>query len=648
MKIRDLIILHIYFLLSCIHAQTPEIDSLKSLLSSSDQKDKLNTYFALGSTYTYINYDSAIKYSNLSIEYIRTHNKELLSRPFIMLGNIYLEKGEYDKSLNYYIEAEKICESSGNKEGLITIMGNIGLVYIEQQLLDKAKIQFNQALESAKENNFNQLIANNLNYLGRVYYLEKDNTSALEKFSESLEIYKKIGAIDNINECLNNIAVIYQESGKYPEALNYFYEYLNQVKKRKEERGLAAAYHNIALVYKDMKNVINTIIYLDSSIVAAKKVHAFQDLAEVYDSYTQLFTEQKNYERAFEYFQLKAIANDSLSKQIRNKQFAEMSTKYQTEKKEAENKILIAKGERQRAITFAVSTGLILASLLAFFIFRSYKEKKKANTLLAQQNNEIRAQKTIIEDQHKDITDSIIYAKRIQDAILPPQQLIDSFFPENFIMYRPKDIVAGDFYWLENKNDHIFIAACDCTGHGVPGAMVSVVCSTALSRSVKEFGLLEPGKILDKTRELVIETFEKSEKGVKDGMDISLLSIHKKSGEIKWAGAFNRLWFSNEQNIEEITADKQPIGQTELPEPFTTHSISIKPGSCIYLFSDGFADQFGGTEGKKLKYRLFKEAIGKNISLSLTDQKLQLQQFFDNWKGIHEQVDDVCVIGLRI
>ena len=259
-----------------------------------------------------------------------------------------------------------------------------------------------------------------------------------------------------------------------------------------------------------------------------------------------------------------------------------MSTKYETDKKEAENKILKSESEKQRTINSAITIGLILVAALAFFVYRSYRVKQKANTLLSKQNTEIKQQKGIIEEKQKEILDSISYAKRLQEAILPPINHIQKHLPQSFIYYKPKDIVAGDFYWMEHKNDLTFIAAADCTGHGVPGAMVSVVCSNALNRAVLEFNLTVPGKILDKTRELVLETFAKSDTDVKDGMDISLACINSSSNEVQWAGANNPLWYMQNGTMHEITANKQSIGKTDDPLPFTTHSVKLNKGCLLY------------------------------------------------------------------
>lgn len=311
--------------------------------------------------------------------------------------------------------------------------------------------------------------------------------------------------------------------------------------------------------------------------------------------------------------------------------------------------------EKQTVIRNSFIVGFILILFFAVFIFRAYRNKQKTNLIITQQKEEVEKSKHIIEvqkkevdERQKEIIESITYAKRLQEAILPPQAFIDKHIPNNFILYKPKDLVAGDFYWAESVNDLFFIAAADSTGHGVPGAMVSVVCSNALNRTIKEFNLTETGKILDKTRELVLETFEKSLSEVKDGMDISLLCIDKKNKLVFWSGANNPLWYIQENELKEIKADKQPIGKTEYPKPFTTHHIEYKENTIFYLFTDGFADQFGGPNGKKFKYKQLSELLLKYAALSQQEQATIINKSFLDWKGNLEQVDDVCLIGIKL
>lgn len=265
-----------------------------------------------------------------------------------------------------------------------------------------------------------------------------------------------------------------------------------------------------------------------------------------------------------------------------------------------------------------------------------------------ERTREVVEQKQLVEEKQKEILESISYARRIQEAILPPEDLISAEIPRSFILYLPKDLVAGDFYWSEKIGDEFLIAAADSTGHGVPGAMVSVVCSNALNRAVKEFKLSEPGKILDKTRELVVETFEKSYSDVKDGMDISLLAINQKKKSVKWSGANNPLWYVNASGIHEHKASKQPIGKSDITQPFINLDIPYESGTWFYLFTDGYADQFGGPKGKKFKYKSFMDLIHEASSLPAQEQSALLLERFIEWKQQLDQVDDICVIGIQL
>ena len=534
-------------------------DSLLSKSVYSNDSLKVIIYADVVKEYIYKNNDSALKYAQLGSKLSNGKNMLNYYANFLnSIANIHLERGEYAEALSNYIDAEKQFKLLGDQKSVLMVNGNIGLVYQYQNLLEKALVQFEAVYEAGKANNYIETIANSLNSIGSVYYAKGDKTKALNAFKESLEINKETKNTPRIMECLNNIAIIYQELGQYEQALEIFNQYLNYSKQGKDKRSQVIAYHNIALVHQEQKNISKAMQYLDSSVVLAKNIRDFENLIEIYATYTKVFTENNNYEKAFETFQLKAAAQDSLLQQTRDKQFIEMSTKYETDKKDAENKILKATSEKQKAINFAVTIGLILVAALAFFIFRGYRQKQKANNLLAAQNIEITEQKGIIEEKQKEILDSITYAKRLQEAILPPFSLIQKHLPDSFIYYKPKDIVAGDFYWMEHKNNITFIAAADCTGHGVPGAMVSVVCSNALNRAVLEFNITEPGLILDKARELVLETFAKSDTDVKDGMDISLCAIHHSDNLVKWSGANNPLWYLQNNQIHELTASKQP------------------------------------------------------------------------------------------
>jgi serine phosphatase RsbU (regulator of sigma subunit) len=295
------------------------------------------------------------------------------------------------------------------------------------------------------------------------------------------------------------------------------------------------------------------------------------------------------------------------------------------------------------------------------------EELKHINQNLEQKvierTEEIHRQKELVEHQNKEILDSINYALRLQKAILPEKEHIESALKESFVLFKPKDIVSGDFYWISEKPDETLVAAVDCTGHGVPGALVSMVGSNNLDRCVGEFALRKPSDILDKLKELVVATFESTGDEVKDGMDISLVAlvpeaVRGNKSMLQYAGANNPLWIvrkgtkppaeGEEVNIFEIKADKQPIGKFDYGKPFTHHEVEVEKGDCIYIFTDGYADQFGGPLGKKFRYKTLKNLLVQIHHLPMSEQRNTLDHTFEKWKGELAQIDDVCVIGIRV
>ena len=353
-------------------------------------------------------------------------------------------------------------------------------------------------------------------------------------------------------------------------------------------------------------------------------------------------------------------------------------------------------GERKDGSVFAVEISLnpfknsgevYVAALVSDVTLRRNAEEelieltKNLENKVESRTEELLKEKQNVEQQHqelkiknKEILDSIIYAKRIQSAILPPTKLVKPYLNDSFIIFLPKDVVAGDFYWMEPKQESILFAVADCTGHGVPGAIVSVVCNNGLNRAVREFNLEKPSEILDKTRELVEKEFEKSEDEVNDGMDIALVSIcYSKEDKtiVEYAGANNPLWVirkgkfelndetnfivheneTSEYRLLEVKADKQPIGKYSDSKPYRNNKLNLQKGDVIYLFSDGFADQFGGEtseNGKKFKPQSFRDLLFSIQDMSMPKQKEKVLKSFENWKGELEQVDDVCVIEVRL
>jgi serine phosphatase RsbU (regulator of sigma subunit) len=263
---------------------------------------------------------------------------------------------------------------------------------------------------------------------------------------------------------------------------------------------------------------------------------------------------------------------------------------------------------------------------------------------------ELKREKDVIQKEKTELLDSINYAKRIQTALLPSHKLIEQCLGENFILFLPKDIVSGDFYWVETVGDWIFFAGCDCTGHGVPGAIISIVCHNALNRAVKEFSIIQPSRILDKVADLIVESIGTGGE-VKDGMDASVCAFNKNTRELFWAGANNPLWIAREEAVYELLEfkpDKQAVGLMENRLPYTNHQIEIKKGDILYLFSDGYADQFGGENEKKLTRKKFKEIIMLQRGKTMSEQLTNLKNFHLEYKKNHAQIDDILVMGIRV
>ncbi|MBL7896561.1 MAG: tetratricopeptide repeat protein [Bacteroidia bacterium] len=520
--------------------------------------------------------------------------------------NYYL--GHFKEASEYWQKSVDIYTVKNDIPKLAGDLGNLGLVQIELGDLFKAEQNLKKSLQLCIEINSYNSIANAYNNLSKLESHKNNLPLSIEYNKKSIEFFQKTGDIEHLINSYSNSAELYRRLKNHSEALNNINKAFELESQRNNKTNLNTLLYNRAAIYADIK----------------KHKEAYEDILQ--------------------HIQIK----DSLVNSENQLAVSELEKKYELSEKENENKLLSERikvkdveSDRQKLAISLIGIVLLFVAGAAFILIRQNREKNRINTQLAEKNN-------IIESQHKDIKDSIQYAKRIQDAILPPLSHIQNFLKDSFIYYKPKDIVAGDFYWMEHKDHLVFIAAADCTGHGVPGAMVSVVCSNALNRAVLEFNLTDPGKILDKTRDLVLETFAKSDADVKDGMDISLCVINNDSKTVSWAGANNPLWFTNDKNMIEITADKQPIGKSDHPKPFTTHSVPVKSGDSIFLFTDGYADQFGGPKGKKFKYKQFQELLLAKNNEKPEVQMQAIHDTFMQWKGPQEQIDDVCVIGFRI
>jgi serine phosphatase RsbU (regulator of sigma subunit)/Flp pilus assembly protein TadD len=564
---------------------------------------------------------------------------------------IFVEKGDYATALDYYAQCLKVNRELGDKKNMALFLSNIGVIYDRQGDVDNAMKNYRMVLALQKEIGSSKDMIATLNNMGVIYDKINQPDSAFFAFMQALEIAdQEIFKSNTVTTLLSNIGSSHENKGDLNNAMKYYYRGLKMSEDLNDNIGKSNNLIGLATVSLRRNEPNKAMEYAKQAVSASKVANNLKTLIQAAGTLKGIYEKQGKYKEAYKIFQLEVSTRDTLERRenqiavIRHQFKNEYDIKEATAKAEQEKINIIAQKElqKQKIIILFVGLGLLLVLVFAVFLFRSLKVRNKQNKIILDQ-------KSMLEEKQKEILDSIEYALRIQTAILPPHKIVKQFLENSFILYKPKDIVAGDFYWMETINDLVLFAACDCTGHGVPGAMVSVVCHNALNRAVREFGLTEPAAILDKTAEIVVENFSKSEEDIKDGMDISLCAYNTKTKKVQWAGANNPIWLIQNGEIIETKADKQPIGMNEDSKPFTSHTFNLKDGDTIYLFTDGFADQFGGITGqKKLTKKRFKDLILSIQNKSLEEQGIELDDFLTEYRKEIEQIDDILVMGVRI
>ncbi len=620
----------------------------KVLKDAGENDDKTAILYDLGRAYFKLNKDTAILYFEATYQSaIQTENLIFLSKAAGGLSQSHKERDPI-KSAEYAIISLNMAEKSGNPEQLAAAYRDMAIYYQYTGDLDKARAYHQKSLELNNQMRDSLNIARDYNGLGIIDMMQGKYDEGLEKWKKSLAIKLRRGYRADAANSMSNIALYYKDIGRYLEAKEYLDRSNSILHEYNDYSRLADNYQIMGELYLNMENYYYAIPYFDSAQTYFDSIKATYGRMDTYLAASRAYEGIGDYEIAMANLKDYVKLSDEKNKESRARISQELAAKYESEKKEHENLILKNENllqetqieEEERNIMFmSIGIGvIILVMIVIILMLRKVKQAKQ----------DVEVQKSVVENKNQEITDSIEYAKRLQEAILPSEESINQGLSENFVLYIPKDIVAGDFYWMENLDDgNVLIAAADCTGHGVPGAMVSVVCHNALNRSVREFGLRDPGLILDKTTDLVIETFEKSGHEVKDGMDICLCMIDKTNNRLKYSGANNSLYHIANTEFREIKPTKQPVGKHEDRKKFETVDIPVKTGEVVYLFTDGYADQFGGPKGKKLKYSKFKELLVNNHLSKMKEQQKLLRQYFDQWRGELEQLDDVCVIGIR-
>jgi len=598
--------------------------------------------------------DSAFFYIDLLLGEAEEHKLPTqLITGYNLMGIAYDFRGNIAKSIDYYTKSLTLSEEIKDNRGIAMASNNIGLIYAQQEDFEEAIAYYEKSAALKKKLKDSTGLVKSYNNIGLSYVELNQYDLALDYYEKGLSLSEKINKPAEIALVLHNLGRLYYLKKDYQKAKAFMLRALDYEEQLNSKYGISIALISLSLVYNEEGDFKKAISIGERGLALAKEVEGIDEIRDGAKALWDIYKKQSRFKESLAMYELYVNVRDSILQEDNKREILQAEFQYKFDKEqslkkaeydaELEKQELLAAADKkqQNVIIYSTSGGLILVVIISLLIFNRFKDTQKKNKI-------IQHQKEVVEEKNREITDSINYAKRIQNAILPPPKLVKEYIPDSFILYKPKDVVAGDFYWMEQKEDKILFAAADCTGHGVPGALVSVICNNGLNRSVREYNLIDPGEILDKTREVVVSEFEKSEEEVKDGMDISLCALDFNNQVLHWAGANNPLWIIRDGEIVATKSNKQPIGVVDNPLPFTTHKIALQKGDVIYVFTDGFQDQFGGESGKKFKPANFKKLL---LSISAEPMAKQLEiidNTFENWKGELEQLDDVCVIGVRV
>lgn len=628
------------FLFSNSLAQIEQkIDSLKKILPETTDTMRLHVLYNLSVLYVVNNPEKSIEFANKLVEEAEEQERiDYVTSAYTILGEAYFYQGNKEKSLDYFKKELEIYDKQNDEEGLAKTYNNLGIIYSNMDRKEKA----------------------------------------LEYYKKSLNIHASKGDTARSHSLYNNIGVLYFELKDYTRALKYFKKSLEIEKMSEDAEGMATSLLNVGHAYgklgeteKAVKLIKRSINICDSFNLNVNKEYALKAMSGTYET-------AGLYDKALDYYkEYEELKNDRINEETNNR-IAELQVKYETAKNEKEI-TLLNKQKNQREILIYIFLGAILAiSIFGYLLYRQNKKRKKANEELKLRNSEILQQKEEIESQRdeietqrdeierqrliavqkqkqielqkKDITDSIEYAKHIQNALFPDKITFQRVLGHAFYFFLPRDIVSGDFYWVGRVNGKSIVAAADCTGHGVPGAFMSIIGITFLNEIINDEEIDDPAKILNVLRKKVIKTLVHSDKfdETKDGMDISICSIDRGANTLKFAGAYNHLYLFRNGELKVIKASNMPVGLSQKAlRPFTSSTMEMQKDDMVYMFTDGYPDQFGGPENKKMKICNFKEILINAHHEDISFQKNLLSQAFVDWKGSREQIDDVLVLGFR-
>jgi serine phosphatase RsbU (regulator of sigma subunit) len=640
-------------------------------------------YFDMG------DYRSSIDFHQKEIEVKESVNDlNGLAYAYYNFGRTHRTIGNYQLALEQYQKSLKVFERLNSRPNIAQVSSEIGFIYenlsrsslaVEGNEANYRKaLEFHEtALKLFQDEGDSPKVAQTLNNIANCYsrlainqYIsiygefwedslaKLSSNSIMTSFEKAFEFYNKTLEIStdindswmaaNVNINLGSHYIYSRNWQKARESLN---NGLRLAKKSNFSFEESYALYNLGELNYRQGNFENAEISFIQSLKITSDLGIKEMMMHTHQRLTRVYERIGNLGKAIQHLKAYNLIKDELYTEQSQKAITEMQTKYETDKKEQEIKLLNNERELQHSViqrqklTLAITIGGLLV-ILAFagLLINMVRQKQRANKILEEKNE-------LISHQKQEITDSIRYASRIQNAILPSASILKDAIDEHFVLFLPRDIVSGDFYWFTKQQNKMVLAAADCTGHGVPGAFMSMLGVSFLYEIVNKESIMQPSKILDTLRDFVKLTLSQTGKQneQKDGMDISLSVLDLENMRLEWAGAYNPLVLIRDGEIIEYKADKMPVAiHITDHQPFTNHVIDLKPNDRFYMYSDGFPDQFGGNDGRKFMSKRFKQLLLDIHQKPMEEQKIILHQEHLAWRGDTDQIDDIVVFGVKV
>lgn len=568
------------------------------------------------------------------------------------IGLTYYSTSNYEGSLEYFVRILEIQQQRSDNLGVASAYNNLGIIYDELERYPTALDFYHRSLDLKEKIGDQGTIANTINNIGFLYNKTNNHDKAYEYFSKALVIDEQQHDSLGMFNTLNNIGLYYFHQQLHDSALAYFDQALELGSDLDNNYDKAHLYNNISNIYLRKNELQRAIEYYNLSLALSEPMDAKSRMITSYKGLAEAYKRLGRYRTALDYYKKQSDLKDLVNIERNSRKITEIETNYQIQQREKEIEILRKESEIQglnlsknRTVTYFLLGGLILIFLLASVLYQRYQYRIKSNAVLESQNKEI-AKKNI------DILDSIMYAKGIQDAIRPDPQIIKAGFKDYFILSLARDIVNGDFYWLAGVDQHIIIAVMDCTGHGVPGAFMTVMANSLLNQIVSEQGVTSPSEILRTLHTEITTTFHQEEYNRinNEGMDIGICRFDIDSKQLAFAGAKRPLYYFKNHKLKVVKGNTQSVaGIFYRKDPkFDETTIQFDPGDTFYLFTDGVIDQFGGPENKKFMSWRLKHQLNIMQPHDMESQQEHLEAEISSWKGKSEQTDDILIMGVRV